>query len=100
MLKEFIENSNENDLKLTLEDLEELFKCKTIYNLDIEEDFPENGQNAKIVLVLIKMKDDTLLEEIGNKLNKIRNHFENAEIIIATNSNFKDIKINLLIGNK
>lgn len=96
MIKEFINNKNENDIKLTIDDLDKLLNCKNIYNFNytnIEKVF-----DAKIVLVLIKMTENSQLEKFFSRINKIEKSFKDAEIIICTNSKYKKKEIHLLVG--
>ena len=98
MILEFINNPNQNDIKLSLEDVDKLLKHKYIYHLKYTDNFPTNLKNIKFIIVCIKMNNTVSLEKICKELHKITDFFKNSEITVVTNSNYADIEIDLLIG--
>ena len=98
MIMEFINNHNKNDIKLSLEDLDKLLRYKYIYHIKYKGELLKKFKNSEFIIVFIKMNDSISLEKISKKLDEIYEFFKTAEITVVTNSNYKDMEIDLLIG--
>ena len=98
MIREFINNHNKNDIKLSLEDLDKLLRYKYIYHIKYKGKLLKKFKNPEFIIVFIKMNDSISLEKISKKLDEIYEFFKTTEITVVTNSNYKDMEIDLLIG--